>query len=76
MVFLEFTTGAGHPLSSVHTVSLPLYPEVEVLGDYLLVIAENVFSVVSWKTGANKQVSALSELFECYPNFEQGFIAL
>ncbi len=52
--FLEFTTGEPHPLSSVHTVTLPLTPtticsplidsktlEAEVLGDYILVTAVN-----------------------------------
>ncbi|KAF8268715.1 hypothetical protein EI94DRAFT_1120864 [Lactarius quietus] len=55
--FLEFTTGARHPLSLVPSVSLPSKPEVEVFGDYILVTAvyglfnNGIFSVVSWKTG-------------------------
>ncbi|KAH8986138.1 hypothetical protein EDB92DRAFT_1288317 [Lactarius akahatsu] len=67
--FLEFTTGSCHPLALVHTVSLPVHPvfdcrkpEVEVLGDYILVIAvhevlgHSTFSVISWKTGRVTQL--------------------
>ncbi|KAH9041295.1 hypothetical protein EDB85DRAFT_1470051 [Lactarius pseudohatsudake] len=68
--FLEFTTGSCHPLASVHTVSLPVHPvfdcrkpEVDVLGDYILVTAvhevlgHSTFSVISWKTGRVTQNS-------------------
>ena len=77
--FLEFKTGARHPLSLVHPVVLPIHPifdcekpEVEVLGDYILVTAihemldRSAFSVVSWKTGSATQVSGT---FHCHPNF-------
>lgn len=62
--FLEFTTGARHPLSLVPTVSFRIFtlsgcrkPDVEVFGDYILVTAvyklwgRSTFSVISWKTG-------------------------
>ncbi|KAH8982308.1 hypothetical protein EDB86DRAFT_2971167 [Lactarius hatsudake] len=67
--FLEFTTGSCHPLALAHTVSLPVHPvfdcrkpEVEVLGDYILVTAvhevlgHSTFSVISWKTGRVTQL--------------------
>ena len=83
-VFLEFTTGARHPLSLVPTVSLPTVgdPEVEVFGDYLLATWESTcfghgfFSVVSWKTGTYTEVSGTSELLQRCPKFEQRFKAL
>jgi hypothetical protein len=62
-VFLEFTTGARHPLSSVPTVTLPRDPDMNIFGDYILVTAEygargrSIFSAVSWKTGTYTQVS-------------------
>ena len=80
--FLEFTTGARHPLSLVPSVSLPRQPEVEVFGDYILVTAEyelfgwSIFSVVSWKTGTITRVSATSEQLQRHQNFEQKLIAL
>ncbi|KAI9444499.1 hypothetical protein H4582DRAFT_821619 [Lactarius indigo] len=67
--FLEFTTGSCHPLALVHTVSLPVHPifdcrkpEIEVLGDHILVtavheiLAYSTFSVISWKTGRVTQL--------------------
>ena len=66
-IFLEFTTGATHPLSLVPTVSLPREPDVNVLGDYILVTAEygirgrSMFSAVSWKTGTCTHVSGAFE---------------
>ena len=70
-VFLQFTTGERHPLSLETTVSLPTdrEPEVEVLGDYLLVtgkarsFGKGFFSVVSWKTGTYTEVSGVSSYF-------------
>ena len=85
MSFLEFTTGARHPLSSANTVHLPKKPEVEVFGDCILVTAEDeppgssVFSVVSWKTGTYTQVSNTSlgtfVTFQYRLNAEQSSIA-
>ncbi|KAI9453029.1 hypothetical protein BJY52DRAFT_1400384 [Lactarius psammicola] len=53
--FFEFTTGAPHPLSLVHTVPLPFLPafdcrkpEVEVFGDYLLVTMVSDQHPESW----------------------------
>ncbi|KAH8979046.1 hypothetical protein EDB86DRAFT_2988864 [Lactarius hatsudake] len=63
--FLEFTTGAPHPLSLVNTVSLPRKTEVQVLGDYILVTAKcescghSNFFAVSWKTGTATQLYRL-----------------
>ncbi|KAH9161558.1 hypothetical protein EDB89DRAFT_715527 [Lactarius sanguifluus] len=88
--FLEFTTGLRHPLASVHTVSLPVYPvfdcrkpEVEVLGDYILVtvmhdmFGQSTFSVISWKTGRVTKVSITTfESFQCHPKSERNSLAL
>jgi hypothetical protein len=68
-VFLEFTTGAPHPLSLVPTVTLPRDPDLNIFGDYILVTEEyeyesqgrSAFSVVSWKTGTYTQVSGTFE---------------
>ncbi|KAI9453030.1 hypothetical protein BJY52DRAFT_870083 [Lactarius psammicola] len=63
--FFEFTTGARHPLSLVDTVPLPISscehrkPEVEVLGDYILISVNgacSVLFVVSWKTGTTRRL--------------------
>ena len=64
LAFFEFSTGAPHPLSTTHTVSLPPLPEshrasvnVEILGDHVLIPIWNygncstVVLLVSWKTG-------------------------
>jgi len=67
LAFFEFSTGAPHPLSSTHTVSLPPLSEfpnasvhAEVLGDHVLISVWNyscdsetvtVVYLVSWKTG-------------------------
>ena len=84
--FLEFTTGARHPLSLVHTVPLPIFdcgePEAEVFGDYILVterhesMGRSALSVVSWKTGKATEVSRTFESVQCHPNFEQSSTAL
>ncbi|KAI9438767.1 hypothetical protein H4582DRAFT_1950893 [Lactarius indigo] len=86
--FAEFTTGAHHPLAlrctiypPIHTVFCCKKPEVEVLGDYLLMTAvdemwaRSTFSVISWKTGMITRVSGTSEPFQCHPKFEQNSIA-
>ena len=70
LTFFQFMTGAPHPLSSTHTVSLPRsasgqcfsYVSQEVLGDHILVTVCTVdckaaFYLVSWKTGAVTLVS-------------------
>src|SRR6267142_1914293 len=70
LTFFQFTTGAPHPLSSTHTVSLPqlgsgqpfTYVSQEVLGDHVLVTAcsldfKAAFYLVSWKTGVVTLVS-------------------
>jgi hypothetical protein len=71
--FFEFKTGAPHPLSSKHIVSLPMPDElyhgdvcIEVLGEHILVLAycigcEYVFYIVSWKTGTTTLVSGFSK---------------
>jgi hypothetical protein len=72
--FFQFTTGAPHPLSSTHTVSLPQYSRQpftyisqEVLGDHVLVTTYSFDSkkaalhLVSWKTGAVTLVSSSSK---------------
>ncbi|KAF8268716.1 hypothetical protein EI94DRAFT_1800131 [Lactarius quietus] len=63
LAFFEFTTGAPHPLSAVHTVDIPLLDclgsvrvEVEVIGDHILAKAVHQhdrcsFYLVSWKIG-------------------------
>jgi hypothetical protein len=75
--FFEFTTGAPHPLSKIHTIHLPLvFPvcipsiEIEVLGDHILVSVQYCHNrrcvyldLVSWKTGAVTHVSAIIEWF-------------
>ena len=72
LTFFQFTTGAHHPLSSTHTVSLPQDPgqpctfiSSEVLGDHVLVTVggstEAVLYLVSWKTGAVTLVSTSSK---------------
>jgi len=72
LTFFEFTTGAPHPLSSTHTVSLPQHSETpqvvldaEVLGDHILVVvwvtgSKSLIYLVSWKTGTMTLVSGLS----------------
>lgn len=73
LTFFEFTTGAPHPLSSTHTVTLPQHSETphvvlgaEVLGDHILVVvwvtrSKYLIYLVSWKTGAMTLVSGLSK---------------
>jgi F-box domain len=72
--FFQFTTGAPHPLSSTHTVSLPRDPEQpftvasqEVLGDHVLVTAggqnDAALYLVTWKTGAVTLVSSQASNF-------------
>ena len=74
LAFFEFSTGAPHPLSTTHTVSLPPLPEfhrasvnVEVLGDHVLIPIWNysncttVILLVSWKTGTITLVSNSSK---------------
>lgn len=75
--FIEFTTGAIHPLSSKPTVRLqsPLNPvptvvglEAEVLGDYILIAVTYEYtgcyvSLISWKTGTTTVVSGVLKLF-------------
>jgi len=72
LTFFEFTTGAPHPLSSTHTLSLPQHSETphvvldaEVVGDHVLVIvwvtrSKSLVYLVSWKTGTMTLVSSLS----------------
>ncbi|KAI9444501.1 hypothetical protein H4582DRAFT_821643 [Lactarius indigo] len=61
--FLEFTTGAPHPLSLLYTISLPRKATVDVLGDYILVTAacescgHSTLFAVSWITGSATQSS-------------------
>ncbi|KAF8268714.1 hypothetical protein EI94DRAFT_1120556 [Lactarius quietus] len=65
--FLEFTTGAPHPLSLVPTVALMLQgePEAKVFGDYLLLTSNcascgwSAFSVVSWKIGTYSRLDVV-----------------
>jgi hypothetical protein len=71
LVFLEFTTGKPHPLSSTHTVLLPPIVgfefadvETEVLGDHILIsvrrrTGQASFYLVSWKIGKVAPVSGL-----------------
>ena len=72
LTFFQFTTGALHPLSSIHTVSLPRYHgqpcssiSQEVLGDHALVTVGGsngaLLYLVSWKTGAVTLVSSSSK---------------
>ncbi|KAH9059095.1 hypothetical protein EDB87DRAFT_829001 [Lactarius vividus] len=63
--FLEFTTGAPHPLSLLHTVPLPRKTEVQVLGDHILATMEcescgysTLFSL-SWITGSDAELYRL-----------------
>jgi hypothetical protein len=63
--FFQFTTGAPHPLSSTHTVTLPrAFISQEVLGDHVLVTvggsSDAALCLVSWKTGAVTLVSSSS----------------
>lgn len=63
LTFLDFSTGAPHPLSSKPTVRLPsntvvdvAYAEAEILGDYILTTVMSGRDVcclylVSWKSG-------------------------
>jgi len=63
LTFLDFLTGAPHPLSSKPTVRLPsntvvdvAYAEAEILGDYVLITVMSgrdvcCFYLVSWKSG-------------------------
>ncbi|KAH8986137.1 hypothetical protein EDB92DRAFT_1880852, partial [Lactarius akahatsu] len=63
--FLEFTTGAPHPLSLLYTTSLPRKIAVEILGDYILVTMEcescghSTLFAVSWITGSTTQLYRL-----------------
>lgn len=69
LAFSEFTTGAPHPLSSTHIVSLPPIAgfqfanvDTEVLGDHILIsvrrqTGEASFYLVSWITGTVTFVS-------------------
>ena len=71
LAFFEFTTGAPHPLSTTHTISLPLILpvrkpsiEIEVLGNHILVSVQYCLNrrcvflyLVSWKTGVVTHVS-------------------
>ena len=72
--FFQFTTGAPHPLSSTHTISLPprrslgqpcSFVSQEVLGDHILVTVSGsddaALYLVSWKTGAVILVSSSSK---------------
>ena len=71
LAFFEFTTGAPHPLSAAHTISIPLVDyigsvrvEVEIIGDHILATAvhqdgRSSFYLVSWKTGTATFVGAL-----------------
>ncbi|KAI0251758.1 hypothetical protein BJV78DRAFT_1208546 [Lactifluus subvellereus] len=64
LTFLEFTTGAPHPLSAKPNVQLPsntildvAYAAADVLGDYVLTTVMSgrdlcCFYLVSWKSGA------------------------
>jgi len=72
LCFIEFTTGAHHPLTSSHTVSLPSIAgfdfgsaDTEVVGDHILVSVRSQggrasLYLVSWKTGAVTFVSGPS----------------
>ena len=69
LTFLDFSTGAPHPLSSKPTVRLPsntvvdvAYVEAEILGDYVLTTVMSgrdvcCFYLVSWKSGVVTLVS-------------------
>jgi hypothetical protein len=75
LAFFEFSTGAPHPLSIAHTVSLPpLYGifklstsgRAEVLGDHVLISmcdgwCKAIVYLVSWKTGIVTFVSGFSK---------------
>ena len=77
LAFIEFTTGAPHPLSPTHTVPLPPFTAADDVfigktflgddGDYILVSAWNsshvlVFYLVAWKIGIVTFVSGRSKL--------------
>ena len=77
LAFIEFTTGAPHPLSPTHTVLLPPFPAYTDVfvgtnflgddGDYILVSAWKpgfvlAFYSVAWKTGIVTFVSGRSKL--------------
>ncbi|KAH9059082.1 hypothetical protein EDB87DRAFT_1685035 [Lactarius vividus] len=71
VTFLEFTTGAFHPLSSKPTVRIqsPLNPvpavvglQAEILGDYILIAVTYEYtgcfvSLIPWKTGTTTLVT-------------------
>ncbi|KAH9161559.1 hypothetical protein EDB89DRAFT_715546 [Lactarius sanguifluus] len=63
--FLEFTTGAPHPLSLLYTTSLPRKTAVDILGDYILATMEcescghSTLFAVSWITGSATQLYRL-----------------
>lgn len=79
LTFLEFTSGAPHPLSSKPTVGLPsnavldvAYAAVEVLGDYVLTTVMSgrdvcCFYLVSWKSGTVTLVSHHHDHHASYP---------
>ena len=73
LAFFEFSTGAPHPLSETHTVSLPPLSEfhdpsvtAEVLCDHVLISVwdnrdcKGVIYLVLWKTGTMTLVSGVS----------------
>jgi hypothetical protein len=74
LTFLDFSTGAPHPLSSKPTVRLPsntvvdvAYAEAEILGDYVLTTVMSgrdvcCFYLVSWKSGVVTLVSSFFSL--------------
>ena len=81
LAFSEFTTGAPHPLSSTHVVSLPpivgfqfASVDTEVLGDHVLIsvrrqTGEASFYLVSWITGTVTFVSGpYANLLSLSPN--------
>ena len=75
LAFFEFTTGAPHPLSTTHTVHIPLVDdfglvrvEVKVIGDHILAKAGHrlghcSFYLISWKTGTVTFVGDFIESF-------------
>ena len=73
LAFFEFSTGAPHPLSETHTVSLPPLSEfhdpsvtAEVLCDHVLISVwdnrdcKGVIYLVLWKIGTVTLVSGVS----------------
>lgn len=79
LTFLEFTTGAPHPLSAKPNVQLPsntildvAYAAADVLGDYVLTTVMSgrdvcCFYLVSWKSGAVTLVSHSTTTLSCEP---------